>query len=102
MNICISEQCRKYAFSPTVFYKWRKKFIRGGKLPLSGTLKDRCRERETENERLKKLIGELIIANDAMKKVLAWRGKNERCHNEIQQGLSLQRSLGILDASKGS
>jgi transposase-like protein len=72
MNICISEQCRKYAFSPTVFYKWRKKFIRGGKLPLSGTLKDRCRERETENERLKKLIGELIIANDAMKKVLAW------------------------------
>jgi hypothetical protein len=30
------------------------------------------------------------------------RGKDEHCHNEIQQGLSLRRSLGILDACKGS
>jgi transposase len=74
-NISISELCRKYAVSPAVFYQWREKFIHGGKLALSGQLKDPAKERDAENERLKKLIGELTIANDAMKKVLAWEGK---------------------------
>jgi transposase len=74
-SISVSELCRKYAVSPTVFYQWREKFIHGGKLALSGALKDPQKEKEAENERLKKLIGELTIANDAMKKVLAWEGK---------------------------
>lgn len=74
-NISVSELCRKYAVSPTVFYQWREKFIKGGKLALAGALKDPQKEKEAENERLKKLIGELTIANDAMKKVLAWEGK---------------------------
>jgi transposase-like protein len=39
-NISISELCRKYAVSPTVFYQWREKFVQGGKLALSGALKD--------------------------------------------------------------
>jgi transposase len=74
-NISLSELCRKYAISPTVFYQWREKFIQGGKLALSGALKDPVKEREAENERLKKLIGELTIANDAMRKVLSGEGK---------------------------
>ena len=74
-NITLAELCRKYAVSPGVFYQWREKFIDGGKLALSGALKDPAKEKEAENERLKKLIGELTIANDAMKKVLAWEGK---------------------------
>lgn len=74
-SITVAELCRKYAVSPAVFYQWREKFIHGGKLALSGALKDPIKETEAENERLKKLIGELTIANDAMKKVLAWEGK---------------------------
>lgn len=74
-NITLAELCRKYAVNPAVFYNWREKFIQGGKLALAGALKDPAKEKEVENERLKKLIGELTIANDAMKKVLAWEGK---------------------------
>ena len=74
-NISLSELCRKYALSPAVFYHWREKFIQGGKLALAGALKDPQKEKYAENERLKKLIGELTISNDAMKKVLAGEGK---------------------------
>lgn len=74
-NISIAELCRKYSLTPTTFYQWREKFLEGGKLALSGALKDPAREKDAENERLKKLIGELTIANDAMKKVLSGEGK---------------------------
>lgn len=74
-NITLAELCRKYAVSPTVFYHWKERFIEGGKLALSGSLKDPAKERDAEVERLKKLIGELTIANDAMKQVLEGAGK---------------------------
>jgi transposase len=69
-NISVAELCRKHAVSPPVFYSWREKFFHGGKLALTGQLRDPVRETEAENERLKKLIGELTIANDAFKKTL--------------------------------
>jgi len=74
-NISMSELCRKYSLTPNTFYQWREKFIHGGKLALSGGLKDPGKERDAEVERLKKLIGELTIANDAMKQVLQGEGK---------------------------
>ena len=74
-NITLAELCRKYVVSPAVFYNWREKFIQGGKLALSGALRDPVKEKGAENERLKRLIGELMIANDAMKKFLAGEGK---------------------------
>jgi len=74
-NISMSELCRKYSLTPNTFYQWREKFIHGGKLALSGGLKDPGKENDAEVERLKKLIGELTIANDAMKQVLQGSGK---------------------------
>ncbi|MHB1867685.1 MAG: transposase [Nitrososphaerales archaeon] len=74
-NITLAELCRKYNLNPNVFYHWKEKFVQGGKLALSGGLKDPAKEKYAENERLKKLIGELTIANDAMKKVLSGEGK---------------------------
>jgi len=70
-SIGVAELCRKYAVNPTVFYAWKEKFIEGGKQALTqsrrnageGTL-------QAENMRLKQLIGELTIANDAFKKSL--------------------------------
>lgn len=70
-SIGLAELCRKYAVNPTVFYAWRTRFIEGGKQALT-----RSRRNEGggmlqgENERLKQLIGELTIANDAFKKIL--------------------------------
>jgi transposase-like protein len=67
-SVSTAELCRKHGVSPPAFYSWREKFFQGGKLALSGQLRDPAKEKEAENERLKKLIGELTIANDAFKK----------------------------------
>lgn len=73
-DISLAELCRKYNLNPNVFYQWKNKFIEGGKMALSGSLKNSTnKELEAEIERLKKLIGELTIANDAFKKTLEGR-----------------------------
>ncbi len=75
-KISMSELCRKYNLTPNTFYQWRERFIEGGKAGLSGMLDDGVnRDLEQENERLKKLIGELTIANDSFKKILEGRRK---------------------------
>jgi transposase len=74
-NVSTAELCRKYGVRPPAFYSWREKFFQGGKLALSGQLRDPAKEKEAENERLKKLIGELTIANDAFKKTLEATGR---------------------------
>ena len=74
-NITTSELCRKHNVTPNAFYSWREKFIQAGKLALAGTLKNPAKERDSEIERLKQLIGELTIANDAFKKTLEMTGR---------------------------
>jgi transposase-like protein len=74
-DISLAELCRKYNLTPNTFYQWREKFIEAGKAGLSGPLNDDGvnKDLERENERLKRLIGELTIANDSLKKVLEGR-----------------------------
>ena len=71
-SISIAELCRKYGVVPNTFYQWKEKFFESGKLGLSGGLTKNgeviTKELELENERLKKLIGKLTIANDSLKK----------------------------------
>ena len=72
-NITIAELCRKYQVTPVVFYSWRQKFIDGGKAALTSdgrTKRNKGIDSQlaAENDRLKRLIGELTIANDALKK----------------------------------
>jgi len=74
-NISLAELCRKHSVTPAAVYAWKEKFVHGGKLALSGTLKDPTKEKQAEVDRLKKLIGELTIANEAMKEVLLGEGK---------------------------
>jgi transposase len=70
-NITVAELCRKYHLNPNVFYNWKQKFIEGGRMALSGSTKDNInKDLETENERLKRIIGEQTIAIDAFKKTL--------------------------------
>lgn len=74
-NISTSELCRKHSVTPNAFYSWKEKFMRGGKLALSSSLKDPTKERDAEIQRLKQLIAELTIANDAFKKTLEMTGR---------------------------
>ena len=70
-SIGVVELCRKYAVNPTVFYAWKEKFIEAGKQALTRSRRNGGGgELQAENERLKQLIGELTIANDAFKKSL--------------------------------
>lgn len=69
-DITVAELCRKYNLSPTLFYQWKERFLEGGKTALAGRNGDAGRHLQRENERLKRLIGELTIANDAFKKTL--------------------------------
>lgn len=70
-SIGVAELCRKYAVNPVVFYAWKEKFIEGGKQALTRSRRKVGEgEFQAENERLKHLIGELTIANDAFKKIL--------------------------------
>jgi transposase len=71
-NISLAELCRKYNLNANVFYHWKEKFLEGGKSALMsrGIKKDANQDLLAENERLKKLIGELTIANDSFKKIL--------------------------------
>jgi transposase len=68
-NITLAELCRKYNLKPNVFYSWKQKFIEGGKMALTSSGENINKQLQAENERLKKLIGELTIANDAFKKI---------------------------------
>jgi len=70
-SIGVAELCRKHAVNPVVFYTWKEKFIQGGKQALTRSRRNNGEEElHAENERLKHLIGELTIANDAFKKIL--------------------------------
>ena len=66
----IAELCRKHGVVPNTFYQWKERFLEAGKLGISGGLRNGDASRELENERLKKLIGELTIANDSLKKAM--------------------------------
>ena len=70
-NISTAELCRKHNLSPNTFYPWKERFLESGKAAFSGSPDGTtCKQLQKENENLKRLIGELTIANDAFKKTL--------------------------------
>lgn len=69
-NIGTVELCRKYNIQPPTFYQWRERFIDGGKMSLTGRNGDAGKHLQKENESLKRIVGELTMANDAFKKTL--------------------------------
>lgn len=70
-NISTAELCRKHNISPPTFYQWKEKFIAGGKASLNGKSDgDIHRNLQKENDSLKRIIGEITMANDVLKKTL--------------------------------
>ena len=61
-GVPVKELCRKYGFSDATFYNWRSKY---GGLDVSEA--KRLKALEAENARLKKLLAESMLDNEALK-----------------------------------
>jgi putative transposase len=61
----IKDLCRRHGFSEASYYLWRSKF---GGMNVSDA--KRLKELETENTRLKKLLAEAMLENEATREVL--------------------------------
>ena len=61
--------CRKYGISEWTYYRWRRVF-QGLSVPEAR----RVRQLEQENERLKRLVADQMLANEALKEALVKRG----------------------------
>jgi putative transposase len=62
------EVCRKHGVSEQTYYRWRHLY--GG---LASPQVQRLKELEAENARLKRLLAEQLLANEALKQVLVKR-----------------------------
>ena len=70
-NISTAELCRKHNVHPTTFQVWRQQFLDAGKARLThhgNANPTKSSKKEIDN--LKRIIGELTIANDVLKKTL--------------------------------
>jgi len=67
-GMAVKELCRKHGLSDASFYNWRSRF--GG---MSVSEAKRFKELEQENARLKKLVAESMLDQEALKAAL--RGK---------------------------
>jgi len=65
-GIKVSDLCRKYGFSDATFYNWKAKY---GGMNVSDARK--LKQLEEENKKLKKIVADLMIDNDALKDVLS-------------------------------
>jgi putative transposase len=64
-GVPVREICRKYGISDATFYTWRKKF---GGMEASDVRK--LKQLQDENARLKKLLAESMLDNEALKVAL--------------------------------
>lgn len=62
----VDDICRRIGIASATFYNWRSKY--GG---LEVNEAKRLRELESENAKLKKLLAEKLLENEAMKDVLS-------------------------------
>lgn len=65
-GIKVSDLCRKYGFSDGTFYNWKSKY---GGMNISEAR--RLKQLEDENKKLKRIVADLMIDNDALKDVLS-------------------------------
>lgn len=64
-GLSVKELCRKHSISDATFYTWRKKF---GVMEVSEAR--RLKAVEDENAKLKKLLAESLLDNEALKAAL--------------------------------
>jgi len=65
-GVKVEELCREMGISNGTFYNWRSKYA-----GMEISEAKRLRELESENSKLKKLLAEKLLENEAMKDVLS-------------------------------
>ena len=66
-SIPAAELCRKHNISPTTFQDWKDKFMQGDSQARINK-GDRTKSHAKEIENLKRIIGEITVANNVLKK----------------------------------
>jgi len=61
----VEDVCRRKQISPATYYRWKRKY--GG---LSVNEAKRLKKLEAENTKLKKLLAEVLLANDSLQEFL--------------------------------
>lgn len=80
-----ADVCRRHGISSATFYKWKSKY---GGLEVSDAR--RLRQLEHENERLKKLLADLMLDNAMLKEISA---KNSSAQCQAASGGSSPRGV---------
>jgi len=65
-GISVSELCRKYGMSDATYYNWKAKYA-----GMAATDLKRLKQLEEENRRLKHLVADLTLDNQALKEVIS-------------------------------
>jgi putative transposase len=65
-GISVAELCRKYGFSDATYYNWKAKY---GGMTVSDA--KRLKALEDENRRLKHLVADLTLDNQALKSAIS-------------------------------
>ena len=65
-GIPANEVCRKHGIAPSTFFGWRSKY---GGMQVSDV--KRLKQLEEENSKLKKLLGQSMLDNEALKLAVA-------------------------------
>jgi len=73
-----------YQISETLYYKWRDKFLEGGRRAFISPENDRTKELEKKIEELEKIIGRQTVQIEILKKP----GREDKKGNGIVEGLS--------------
>jgi len=65
-GISVAELCRKYGMSDATYYNWKAKYA-----GMSTSDVKRLKQLEDENRRLKHLVADLTLDNQALKEVIS-------------------------------
>jgi putative transposase len=65
-GLAIGELCRKYGISDATYYNWKAKYA-----GMTSSDVKRLRHLEEENRRLKHLVADLTLDNQALKEVIS-------------------------------
>jgi transposase-like protein len=72
----VADVCREQGVAPNQFYRWRDAFLEAGKQGLADKRRPQNRDPlQEENRRLKRLLAEQILINDAQKKLYPLNGE---------------------------
>ena len=70
-NVSAAELCRIHNISPATMQAWKDKFLQGGRYGIRDKSARISKAHEKKIEHLQRIIGELTVANDILKK--NWR-----------------------------